>query len=149
VTDNQFLQQFEDCSLPFDLWTHRAHLKVAFLYARAHPFDIALGKMRSGIKAYNAVHKVPETETSGYNETTTCAMMQLVAATIAAYESVFPTPTADAFCDTHPQLLNKHVLRLFYSPQRRMHPDAKDRYVEPDLAPLPLIRPSTDGDHTL
>ena len=149
MSDDEFLRQFEDCSLPFDLWTHRAHLKVAFLYAREHPFGVALEKMRSGIKSYNAAHQVPETDTRGYNETTTCAMMQLVAATIAAYGNVFPTPTVDDFCDTHPQLLNKHVLRLFYSPQRRMHLDAKTRYVEPDLRTLPLIQTTTDGDNSI
>jgi hypothetical protein len=42
----------------------------------------------------------------------------------------------------HPQLMTKHALRLFYSPQRRMHPDAKGRFIEPDLTPLPRL----DGD---
>jgi hypothetical protein len=139
MSDDEFLKKFEDCSLPFEQWTHRAHVKVAFLFLRDHPSAEALEKMRSGIKAYNAAHDVPESDTQGYNETTTCAMMQLVAATIAAYGSEFPTPTADDFCDTHPQLMNKHVLRLFYSPQRRMHPDAKMRFIEPDLTRLPTV----------
>jgi hypothetical protein len=144
VDDDEFLRQFQDCSLPFDCWTHRAHVKVAFLYLRDHQFDEALAKMRAGIKSYNAAHDVPETETRGYNETITCAMMQLVAATIAAYRDTFPTPTADAFCDTHSQLLNKHVLRLFYSPGRRMHPEAKSRFIEPDLTRLPTMRPTNE-----
>jgi hypothetical protein len=37
----------------------------------------------------------------------------------------------------HPQLMSKHVLRLFYSPAGRMHPEAKATFIEPDLAPLP------------
>lgn len=139
MSDDEFLRQFEDCSLPFEQWTHRAHMKVAFLYVRDHPFEVALAKMRSGIKSFNTIHNVPESDTRGYNETTTCAMMRLVAATNAAYGSTFPTPSADAFCDTHPQLMTKHVLRLFYSPQRRMHADAKTRFVEPDLTHLPEL----------
>ncbi len=138
MSDDELLQQFEDCSLPFGEWTHRAHVKVAFLYLRDLPFDEALTRMRTGIKAYNAAHVVLESGTKGYNETTTHAMLQLIAATIAAYGHVLPTPTADAFCDTHPQLMNKHVLRLFYSPRQRMHPDAKTHFVEPDLTPLPV-----------
>lgn len=140
MNDDDFLRQFEECTLPLEQWTHRAHVKVAYLYARDHPFNEAAAKMRAGIKAYNAKHDVPKSDTRGYNETTTCAMMQLVASTIAAYSSVFPSPTADSFCDTHPQLMNKHVLRLFYSPERRMHPDAKTRFVEPDLTQLPIIQ---------
>jgi hypothetical protein len=146
MSDEEFLHQFEDCSLPFENWTHRAHLKVAYLYVCKYPFDEALANMRAGIKALNATHRVPESETRGYNETTTCAMMQLVAATEAAYGATFPTPTADDFCDTHPQLLNKHVLRLFYSPERRMHPDAKSQFIEPDLTQLPRLQPANDRD---
>jgi hypothetical protein len=140
LDDHEFLRQFEDCSLPFKEWTHRAHIKVAYLYLRQNDYETALAKMRRGIQAYNAVHKVPECDTSGYNETTTCAMMQLVAVTITAYEPIMATPSADAFCDGHPQLLTKHILRLFYSPQRRMQPRAKREFIEPDMAPLPVAR---------
>jgi hypothetical protein len=140
LNDHEFLQKFEDCSLPFAEWTHRAHIKVAYLYLRDNDYNIALEKMRHGVKAYNAAHDVPESDTTGYNETTTCAMMQIIAATMAAYNAVMPTPGADAFCDTHPQLLTKHILRLFYSPECRMKPNAKTQFVRPDLAPLPLIK---------
>ena len=137
MDDADFLRRFEDRSLPFDQWTHRSHVKVAYLYLRRLPFPAALDRVRRGIKAYNAAHHVPEGPTSGYNETTTCAFMHLVAATMRAYGERFPTDNADAFCDTHPQLMTRHVLRLFYTPDRWMHPRAKTEFVEPDLAPLP------------
>jgi hypothetical protein len=140
VNDDELLRRFEDCSLPFDQWTHRAHIKVAYLYLCANDFDTALAKMRRCVQAYNATHHVPESDTTGYNETTTCAMMQLLATTIAAYGAVLPTPDADSFCDTHPQLMTKHVLRLFYSPERRMQPKAKTEFIGPDLAPLPVVK---------
>ena len=137
MNDTELLRQFEDQTLPYEQWTHRAHVKVAFLYARDHPFSIALDKVRCGIKAYNAAQRIPEGPNSGYNETTTVAFMHLVAATLAAYGEVIPTPDAETFCDAHPHLLSKHILRLFYSPERRKHPDAKTTFVEPDLASLP------------
>ncbi len=139
MRDDELLQQFESTTLPHDQWTHRAHVKVAFLYLRDHPFDVALTKMRVGIQKYNAAHQVPDGPLEGYNETMTHALMQLVSATIQVYGTVFTTPDADTFCDTHPQLLSKHILRLFYSPERRLHPDAKARFIEPDLAPLPKV----------
>lgn len=137
MDDRELLRQFESCTLPFGEWNHRTHVKIAFLYLREHPFDIALGKMREGIKAYNAKNNVPEGELEGYNETTTHAFMLLTRATMSAYGEFLATPDADSFCDTHPQLLSRHVLRLFYSPARRRHREAKTRFVEPDLAPLP------------
>ena len=140
MDDREFLAQFESLTLPFAQWTHRAHVKVAFLYLRELGFDAALEKVCHGIRAYNAAHRVPETPTSGYNETTTCAFLRLIDATVRAYGDVIATPDADTFCDAHPQLQHRHVLRLFYSPQRRMHLEAKVRFVEPDLAPLPRFK---------
>lgn len=146
MDDAEFIRQFECCTLPFQEWIHRAHVKVAYLYLRRHAFDEALEHIRRGIKAYNAINSVPESATSGYNETTTHAFLHLVAATMNAYDAVFPTTTADSFCDTHPQLMSKHVLRLFYSPARRMHPLAKTRFIEPDLAPLPMRQSGPGAD---
>jgi hypothetical protein len=140
LNDDEFLRQFEACSLPFSEWTHRAHIKVAYLYRRDYTYETAVEKLRRGIKAYNAANNVVESETSGYNETTTCAMAQIIATTMAAYARVVPTADANAFCDAHPQLLTKHVLRLFYSPERRMQPNAKAEFVAPDLAPLPRAK---------
>jgi len=137
VSDDDFLSRFEDCSLPFDQWNHRAHVKIAFLYLRDNSFDGAIDKMRASIKAYNAVHNVPEGPMAGYNETTTVAFLHLVDSVMSAYGDIFPTADADTFCDTHPQLMSKHILRLFYSPERRGHPAAKTQFLEPDLAPLP------------
>jgi hypothetical protein len=137
--DAELLRRFEDCTLPFAQWTHRCHVKVAYLYLRQLNFDDALMRIRATINAYNAANHVPESPTSGYNETTTHAMLHLIAAVMRAYGSTFPTETSDAFCDAHPQLMTRHILRLFYSPARRMDPLAKTRFVEPDLAPLPKI----------
>jgi hypothetical protein len=142
MTDDELVAQFESLTLPFEQWTHRAHVRVAYTYLSRHPFDEALRRVREGIRAYNARNNVPESETRGYNETTTHALLHLVAATMRAYAKTHPVADGDAFCDMHPQLMTKHALRLFYSPQRRMHPEAKARFIEPDLSPLPKL---TDG----
>jgi hypothetical protein len=67
----------------------------------------------------------------------TQAFAHLIAATLDAWEPVLPTESAEAFCEAHPQLLSRYVLRLFYSPALRGNPLAKTQFVEPDLAPLP------------
>jgi hypothetical protein len=139
LTDEAMLKSFEDVTLPFEQWTHRAPVRVCYLYLLANPFDEAMQKIRRGIKAYNAHNHVPESATTGYNETTTVAFAHLIAATIRAYRETHPVKSADEFCDMHPQLMTKHALRLFYSPQQRMHPLAKSQFIQPDLAPLPRI----------
>jgi len=139
MTDNEFIGAFESLSIPLDQWSHRAHVKVAFVYLSRHPFEQALEKIRSGIKAHNAHHQIPETPTAGYNETTTCAFTHLIAATMRAYGQTHLTPDSDSFCDVHPQLMTPCALRLFYSPQRRTDPRAKTEFLAPDLAPLPAV----------
>jgi len=134
-----FLREFENCTLPFEQWTHRAHVRVAYLYLCQNAFDAALDLMRAGVRRYNAANDVPEGPTSGYNETTTVAFVHLVAAVRAAYAKTHPVDSSNAFCDMHPQLMTKHALRLFYSPERRMDPRAKTEFIDPDLAPLPKI----------
>ena len=78
MDDPELLRQFESCSLPFEQWTHRTHVKVAYLYLRRRPFAEALASMRGGVQAYNAANNVPEGPREGYNETTTHAFMVLI-----------------------------------------------------------------------
>ena len=141
MNDTELLQKFEDCTLPFDQWTHRAHVRVAYCYLSSHPFAEALDRVRTGIKKYNAANRVPEGPMSGYNETTTVAFVRIIDAVRQAYASAMPTADSEEFCEKHPQLLHRQVLRLFYSLERWMHPDAKTQFVEPDLAALPKLAP--------
>jgi hypothetical protein len=140
MTDAELVRRFENRTLAFKLWTHRAHVRVAFWYLSRYPFPNALDRIRAGIKAYNAKNRVPETKTSGYNETTTVAFVRLIDATMRAYGRRMPTADGETFCKTHPHLLHKEVLRLFYSPRQRMHPKAKRKFVKPDLTALPRMK---------
>ncbi len=139
MDDQELRRRVEDGSLPREQWTQRAHVRVAFYYLCLYSSSEATERLRATIRAYNAAHNVSEGPTSGYNETTTVAFLHLIHSTMQAYGQAIPTPNGDAFCDAHPHLLHKEVLRLFYSPQRRLHPDAKANFIEPDLAPLPSV----------
>jgi len=137
MNDSDMIRQFEDCSFPFQQWNHAAHVRVGFLYLRDRPFEEAVSLMRNGIQAYNAAHDVPSGPGQGYDETTTCALMHLIHVTMDAYGEMLPVASSQEFCDRHPQLMTKHILRLFYSPQRRLDPDARRTFLSPDLTPLP------------
>lgn len=140
MTDDELLTAFENLALPLEQWTHRAHVRLAYLYLQNAAFDDALEKLRRGIKAFNARHDIPNTPISGYNETTTHAFLHLIQSTMRAYGQVFPASDSQSFCDIHPQLMCKHVLRFFYSSARRMDPLAKTQFMEPDLTPLPEVK---------
>ena len=134
IDDDTFLAKFEAQEFPHDKWHHREHIKMAYLYLRRHPYEAALAKIRTGIQALNASQKVPETPTRGYHETMTQAWLRLVHLALCEYG---PAENADAFYEQHPELSQHKVLRLFYSLERLMSPQAKVEFVEPDLAPLP------------
>jgi catechol 2,3-dioxygenase-like lactoylglutathione lyase family enzyme len=139
MDDREFLVAFEATAIPRERWTHRDHVRMAFLYLRDHPFDDALSRMRSGIQALNRANQVPETETSGYHETVTVAWARLVESTIGAHG---PTSSFEDFGAANPHLLQKTLLRLYYTRARILSEDARSRFVEPDLAPLPGAAPA-------
>ncbi len=138
VTDDEFLDTFEAQKWPLDRWRHRDHIRLAYLYLTRLSFDEAADKIRAGIRAHNAAHGIPDAPTIGYHETMTIAWLRLVAAMLREYGPGEPGPTAAlTFCDERPELSQKKVLRLFYSRRLMMSPEAKARFVEPDLTPLP------------
>jgi len=152
LSDEEFLRQFETCTYPYAHWTHRAHLRVAYCYVTRFGLQGAIPKVTSGIRAYNQSQGIVDTSTSGYHETMTVAWLHLVAAMLAEYGpsgAVDPAgpsllgldaPPSQEFLEAQPQLREKKVLRLFYSRQRFMLPEAKYHFVPPDLAPFPAIR---------
>lgn len=137
VSDAAFIEAFEAQRWPLERWNHRAHVRLAYLYLRKHGFEGALDRLRRGIRAYNAAHAIPDLPTSGYHETVTVAWLRLVEMVLAEYG---PAASGEAFCDAHPELMQKKTLRLFYSKERMTSPQAKVRFLEPDLAPLPRGR---------
>jgi hypothetical protein len=155
--DDEFLRQFEACTLPYLHWTHRAHLRVAYIYLTRLGLDGAVPKVTAGIRAYNQSQGIVDTPDSGYHETMTVAWLHLVAAMLALYgpdgSGVAATPAvngaessklspAERFLENQPQLREKKLLRLFYSRERFCSPEAKYHFVPPDLTPFPKIRQS-------
>jgi hypothetical protein len=134
MDDQTLLAAFENCSLPRELWTHQAHVRVAYQYLRAHPYDEALARMRAGVQRYNAANNVPDEPHRGYHETLTQAWLAVIASTMRHHG--VGKDSLD-FCKQQPHLLQKTLLRLYYSRRRIMSPEAKRTFVEPDLAPLP------------
>lgn len=136
MNDADFLTAFKDCSLPFEQWTHRAHVRVAYLFAATHDLASAVDQMREKIKAYNKATETLEAIDRGYHETITQAFMRLV---FAANAQTGPHGSSDDFCDSHPELLSKQTLLIYYSRGHIMTMDAKAGFIEPDLRPLPIV----------
>jgi hypothetical protein len=137
MNDAELLERFELQAISSAAWTHRLHVRMAYLYLRAHPFDEALARIRSGIQRLNAANQVPEGPQAGYNETVTVAWARILQTLIVEQGAA---ATSDEFVDQQPQLLCKTLLRLFYSRGIWTEQDCKTQFIEPDLTPLPRPR---------
>lgn len=85
MDDRSFLAEFEAAAIPSQRWSHRAHIRMAFLYLRDWPFPDALARIRSGILSLNRANNVQDTPESGYHETVTVAWARIIASTIRAH----------------------------------------------------------------
>lgn len=130
MTDEEFLAAFEDCTLPRDLWTHAAHIRMAWLCLRRDPFDIALPKVCAAIIRYNAAGGKP----GAYHQTVTHAFLAVIDHRMRSASgddfASFSARNADLF--EH----GTAALKRHYRPTTLDSDDARARFVEPDLLPF-------------
>jgi hypothetical protein len=74
----EFLDAFEKGTLPKPIWTHGAHLAVGTWYLVTFPEDIAIGRVRTGIRHYNECVGTGNTADSGYHETLTLFWLGII-----------------------------------------------------------------------
>jgi len=129
MSDDEFLAAFDSCTLPKPLWTHEAHVRLAWICLNRMPFAAAREHVRAGIRKYNESLG----NTTGYHDTVTVAFVRIIA---------WKRTPGESFADfrlRHPDVFSKDqpVLRHFYSKARLDSATARSAFVEPDLRPLP------------
>jgi hypothetical protein len=129
MTDDEFLAAFDSCTLPQPLWTHEAHVRLAWLCLGRMPFAAARDHVRAGIRKYNASLG----NTTGYHDTVTVAFVRLIAARRTPGESFA------AFRLAHPDVFSKDrpILLTYYSKAVLDSAEARAGFVEADVGPLP------------
>ena len=128
--------RFQAAAIPAVEWTHETHLVVgAWHVARFGP-DAALDRLRAGIRRLNAAHGTVDSETRGYHETITRAYVRLLAAFLRARPDGEALDASVAALLATP-LAARDVLTRHYSKTLLFSVEARRRWVEPDLEPLP------------
>lgn len=129
------MRGFLDHTLPLASWNHAAHLVVAVHVMRERPELVAEDDLPRLIRAFNAAQGIPEAPTRGYHETVTIFHLRAVRAFLE------DAPADEPFHATCNRLVGSalgapDLVARYYSRERLFSPEAKARFVEPDLRPL-------------
>ena len=125
-SDQDFLRAFEELSFPAELFHHREHIRVAWLYLKSTDASRAAELMSEGIRRFANHHGA----TQKYHHTVTLAWMRLVAAALV----VTPEEHAfERFLSAHPELTDTSLLAKYYSKELLQSAGAREGWVEPDL----------------
>ena len=126
---------FQWCTLPRERWTHGAHLTVALWYHLRLPWPDAEKLIRLGIKRFNTSHGIMTTATGGYHETMTLFWIHLVRGYLDEVRAQ-KLPALTLFNKVIERYGRKELPLEYYSRERLMSPEARARWVEPDLKKL-------------
>lgn len=131
MQDEEFLAQFENCTLPKAAFRHRSHLRLAWIYLSQLPLDEAKHKLAQSIVRYATSLGAIQI----YNETLTYLWVYLV------YEAMNKNNAAtfDAFIKKNAYLLDKDLPLHYYSASRLESEQARKQWLGPDLKQLPYF----------
>jgi hypothetical protein len=124
---------FEATTLPYNRWTHAAHLTVACWYLMWHDPDDALQRMQMGLRRYNAAH-ADEPMRVGYHETITRFWLWVVHQHLRRTSSGQSTP--DVVNGLITACADRELPFRYYSREHLMSDTARAVWVEPDLREL-------------
>ncbi|KAI8742009.1 flavin reductase (NADH) isoform X2 [Biomphalaria glabrata] len=133
VGDEIFITAFETATLPFENWTHEAHLRMAWNYITDHGKEKAVPYIKLGIQKYNEKNR--DKIKTGYHETITMFFIHLVSDAIVS--SVNANESFEEFLIRNQHLVNKDLLFEYYNKETLFQEDARNRFIEPDKKSLP------------
>jgi hypothetical protein len=130
LSDSDFENQFADHTIDPAIFTHEAHLRLAWIHIHQYGLDTAITNICSQLKSFTQVLGVPDK----YNETVT------VAAIRAVYHFTLQSKagTFEAFIEEHPRLKTnfKQMLAQHYTIDIFTDPKVKALFVQPDKLPF-------------
>ncbi|MDT5155987.1 MAG: hypothetical protein QOH51_344 [Acidobacteriota bacterium] len=125
---------FDGCTLPREEWTHNAHLTVALWYLLQYDWPEASGRVRRGIKRYNAAHGIVTTPTGGYHETLTLFWLRRVRSFLEGERN--EGRSLVSLANELAASADKNLPLAYYTRERLFSPKARNAWVEPDLKTL-------------
>lgn len=128
LTDREFVEAFEKCTLRPENFHHADHVRVAWLYLGQMDYAVAERRFRDGLIRLAAHFGVPEK----FHVTITLAWLRAVQERIVPGEET----SFEEWITGHSELLDKNLLLNYYSKERLASPEARVSWLEPDRKAL-------------
>lgn len=132
LTDDQFIGELVDTTLDPALFNHEAHLRLAWYCINRYGIEEAINKVTSYLSAYVAALGA----TDKYNTTLTIASVK------AVYHFMLKSTSTNfsGFIASNPRLNTefKSLLTSHYSTDIFNSPEAKSKFLEPELLPFDI-----------
>ncbi|HUO94266.1 MAG TPA: hypothetical protein VMU22_15175 [Rhizomicrobium sp.] len=125
-----------DRTLPKPQWTHRAHFAAALWLKATRPELELPWVMPRLIRAFNEATGVANTDTSGYHETITQASLRAASSFLANQNGKPLFAVLNTLMDS--PLGKSDWLLAYWTKERLFSVEARRRWVEPDIKPLPF-----------
>ena len=127
MEDQDFIDQFEGCTLPAEVFDHSHHVKLAWLYLGRLPLLEAVARFSEGIRRYATANGKPER----YHETITWAFLFLI------HQRMRESADGHSwheFAEANPDLLNwqENILKSYYREETLNSARAKRLFLLPD-----------------
>ena len=129
-TDKEFIYAFESKGFPPNLFTHEAHLRLAWIYLIQYDEPLAIDKTCQGIQNFDQFHS----DGTKYHVTLTVASVKVV----HHFRQKSNATTFENFVAEYPKLVTsfKELLFQHYDKGVLTDPKAKTAYLQPDLLPF-------------
>jgi hypothetical protein len=131
LDDTTFEYKFEKGSLPPSLFTHEAHLRLAWIYIKNYGEKKAAEKISREIEQFDILHGCGDK----FNKTITIAAIKVVNHFVGKSKS----EDFKSFIQEFPRLKTafKELLDSHYSSNILTSKKAKIQFIEPDILPFP------------
>jgi hypothetical protein len=127
--DGAFLTAFQTGRIANQSFHHRDHLRLAWLQIRRLGLERASDEVTAGIRRFATHHGSPDR----YNDTMTRFWLRVVELASRRH----PDLGFEALLEAEPHLLDKSLPFKHWSRESLTANEAKARWVEPDLRPIP------------
>jgi hypothetical protein len=130
-SDREFRAAFEAGAFAPADFSHRQHIRLAYVYLAESAVELALERMRAALVGFLCVHGLPA---SKYHATLTRAWILAVDHFMHRSPKAF---SADDFIARNPLLLDTKIMLTHYSAELLFSDQARADFVEPNLDPIP------------